>query len=52
MNIVICKDCKFFISYAELDSEEYAIATGADGVCDLTWLHMHKNGFCNCSERK
>lgn len=52
VEVVRCKDCKFFIPDAELDHNEYPNITEADGLCDCSLKFTDADDFCSHGERK
>ena len=45
VEVVRCKDCKFFIPDAELDHNEYPNIIEADGLCDCSLKFTDANDF-------
>lgn len=52
VEVVRCKDCKFFIPDAELDHNEYPNIIEADGLCNGSLKFTYADDFCSCGERK
>ena len=52
VEVVRCKDCKFFIPDAELDHNEYPNIIEADGLCDNSLKFTYADEFCSYGERK
>lgn len=51
VEVVRCKDCKFFIPDAELDHNEYPNIIEADGLCNGSLKFTYADDFCSCGER-
>lgn len=52
VEVVRCKDCKFFIPDAELDHNEYPNIIEADGLCNNSLKFTYADDFCSDGERK
>ena len=51
IQVVRCKDCRYFISKANL-TDEYDNPLGYDGLCDNNDKYTDANDFCSCGKRK
>ena len=52
VEVVRCKDCKFFIPDAELDHNKYPNIIEADGLCNNSLKFTYADDFCSHGERK
>ena len=52
VEVVRCKDCKFFIPDSELDHNEYPNIIEADGLCDNSLKFTDADDYCSYGERK
>lgn len=52
VEVIRCKDCKYFIPDAELDHNEYPNIIEADGLCDSSLKFTDAYDFCSHGERK
>ncbi len=48
VEVVRCKDCKYFIKFAE----DYISVEDADGMCDFYDCGMKRLDFCSYGERR
>ena len=52
VEVVRCKDCKWFIPDNDLDHEEYPNGVWADGLCSNILKFSDVNDYCSYGKRK
>lgn len=52
VEVVRCKDCKWFVYDMDLNHEEYPNQIEADGLCQITDKYCDMPHFCSYGERR
>lgn len=52
LEVVRCKDCKWFVYDMDLNHETYPNAIEADGLCQITDKYCDMPHFCSYGERR
>lgn len=52
VEVVRCKDCKWFVYDMDLNHETYPNEIEADGICQITEKYCDMPHFCSYGERK
>ena len=52
VEVVRCKDCKYYIPDADVDHSEFPNYLDADGLCDNMLKYTDKMCYCSYGKRK